>query len=143
MDQIITAFSSDKQDLSDLLKQLHEGKLQLPDFQRGWVWNDAHIVSLLASIGLSYPIGAIMTLETGNPDVRFQTRAVEGVRRLLLPPPEHLILDGQQRLTSLYQALYSQEAVVMQGARNAEVKRFYTLISRKPSTTVLTSTKPS
>ena len=83
MGRIITAFSSDKQDLSDLLKQLHEGDMQLSDFQRGWVWNDAHIVSLLASIGLSYPIGPIMTLETGNPDVRFQTRAVEGVRRVL------------------------------------------------------------
>ena len=45
----ITTFSSDKEALVDLLLTIHRGKTQLPDFQRGWVWDDDHIRSLLAS----------------------------------------------------------------------------------------------
>jgi uncharacterized protein with ParB-like and HNH nuclease domain len=52
--------------------------MQLPDFQRGWVWDDEHIRSLLVSIARCFPIGAVMLLETGD-KVRFQVRPVEGV----------------------------------------------------------------
>ncbi|XWW46645.1 DUF262 domain-containing protein [Fibrella sp. USSR17] len=127
MIQTPTSFSSDKVSLSDLLKQIDEGKLQLPDFQRGWVWDDYHIVSLLASIGQTYPIGAVMTLETGNADVRFQTRPIEGVIRQLFSPAERLILDGQQRLTSLYQALWAKQAVKTRDLRGKSVERYYYL----------------
>jgi uncharacterized protein with ParB-like and HNH nuclease domain len=71
-------FTSDEVPLGQLLDQARVGNLQLPDFQRGWVWDDGHIGSLLASISLSYPIGAVMTLQTGNPDVRFRPRPLEG-----------------------------------------------------------------
>jgi uncharacterized protein with ParB-like and HNH nuclease domain len=101
----MTTFDSIVETLPELLRSICAGKTQLPDFQRGWVWDDGHIRSLLASVSLSYPIGAVMMLETGNPSVRFQPRPVEGA----LPPsnagePERLILDGQQRLTSLFQS---------------------------------------
>ena len=52
-------FSSDGLPLAQLLDRAARGELQLPDFQRRWVWNDDHIRSLLVSISLSYPIGAI------------------------------------------------------------------------------------
>ncbi|WP_291432626.1 DUF262 domain-containing protein, partial [Deinococcus sp.] len=90
-----------------MLRSVAEGKLQLPDFQRGWVWNDDHIRSLLASISLSFPVGAVMTLATGNPDVRFKTRPLEGAEPPLNARPEFLLLDGQQRMTSLFQAIAS------------------------------------
>ena len=98
----MSTFDSTKTQLSVLLSRVVEGKLQLPDFQRGWVWDDEHIRSLLVSIARSFPIGAVMLLETGG-ETRFQVRPVEGVD---LPPDstrraEELILDGQQRLTSL------------------------------------------
>jgi uncharacterized protein with ParB-like and HNH nuclease domain len=67
-------FTSDELPLAQLLGQAESGVLQLPDFQRGWVWDDNGIRSLLASISLSYPIGAVMTLSTGNPDVKFRPR---------------------------------------------------------------------
>ena len=69
-------FTSDEVPLKQLLSQAHSGVLQLPDFQRGWVWDNDHISSLLASISLTYPIGAVMTLQTGNPDVNFLPRAI-------------------------------------------------------------------
>ena len=43
------------------------------------MWDDDHIRSLLVSISLSYPIGAVMTLVAGNPDVNFKARLLEGV----------------------------------------------------------------
>jgi uncharacterized protein with ParB-like and HNH nuclease domain len=74
----ITMFDSTRESLQDLLRSIRDGRTQLPDFQRGWVWDDEHIRSLLASVSMSYPIGAVMMLQTGNPAVRFQPHAVEG-----------------------------------------------------------------
>lgn len=101
----MATFDSTKTALSKLLEQIIEGKIQLPDFQRGWVWDDSHIRSLLVSIARSFPIGSIMLLETGG-TARFQIRPVEGVELTsgANVPAENLILDGQQRLTSLTQA---------------------------------------
>ena len=48
--------------LSVLLDDVRTGKIQLPDFQRGWVWDDERIKDLLVSISRSFPVGAIMTL---------------------------------------------------------------------------------
>ena len=42
---------------------IHTGKTQLPDFQRGWVWDDGRIKALIASITNGYPIGAAMSPE--------------------------------------------------------------------------------
>lgn len=123
----ITTFDSTKESLLDLLKSIKEGKTQLPDFQRGWVWDDEHIKSLLASISLSYPIGAVMMLQTGNEEVRFKPRLVEGVTLQNPPEPERLILDGQQRLTSLFQSLFSGQPVVTRDSRGKEIKRWYYL----------------
>ena len=52
MDEM-TTFTSDKESLQDILKAIKGGKYQLPEFQRGWVWDDIHIISLLASVSLS------------------------------------------------------------------------------------------
>ena len=68
------SFDSTKTPLHDLLGRDESGKLQLPDFQRGWVWDDERIRSLLASVSVSFPIGAVMLLETGGSSVRFKPR---------------------------------------------------------------------
>ena len=118
-------FTSDELPLAQLLDQAERGELQLPDFQRGWVWDDDHIRSLLASISLSYPIGAIMTLVAGNPDVNFKARLLEGVTPVAVPAPDLLLLDGQQRLTSLFQALKSRTPVHTRDRRGNELLRHY------------------
>lgn len=121
----ITAFSSDKEFLKDLLESISEGKTQLPEFQRGWVWDDSHIRSLLASISLSYPIGAVMMLETGNPEVKFKPRPVEGVELESATNPDRYILDGQQRLTSLYQSVFLERPVKTRDSRGKALERLY------------------
>jgi len=120
-----STFDSTKQPLQDILKDIRSGKIQLPDFQRGWVWNDERIRNLLASLSVSFPIGALMTLDTGG-DIRFKPRPVEGTSTLLKDiEPETLILDGQQRLTSLYQSLMGSTAVETKDFRGKHIRRWY------------------
>jgi len=123
----LTTFDSTKEALIDILQSIKTGKTQLPDFQRGWVWDDDRIRSLLASISLSYPVGTVMLLQTGNPDVRFKPRLVEGVNLDTPPEPERLILDGQQRLTSLFQALLSRKPVATSNNRGKRTHLWYYL----------------
>lgn len=118
-------FDANNEPLAQLLRRAAEGHLQLPDFQRGWVWDDAHIRSLLASISLSYPIGAVMTLRTGNPSVRFRSRLLEGVVLDQNVEPDVLLLDGQQRMTSLFFALMSKEPVETRDDRGRRLRRHY------------------
>lgn len=121
----ITTFDSTKTHLLEILKGIAEGRIQLPDFQRGWVWDDEHVKGLLASVSLAYPIGAVMLLEMGNSDIHFKPRLVEGVTLANLRQPDALILDGQQRLTSLFQSLYSLSVVQTRNDRGQQIKRWY------------------
>ena len=118
-------FDSTKTSLYDILKDIHKGKIQLPDFQRGWVWDDDRIKGIIASVAKSFPIGAVMLLETGNESIRFKTTPVEGAPDMNSGEPEMLILDGQQRLTSLYQAIITNRVVTTQNAKKYQIKRWY------------------
>lgn len=120
----VDAFGIEKEFLRDLLREVGEGHAQLPEFQRGWVWPDRNIASLLASISVGYPAGTLMMLRTGG-DVRFKLRPVEGAAPPAATHPERLILDGQQRLTSLFQALTSGRPVQTQDVRKHPVSGWF------------------
>ena len=128
----MTTFDSTKASLDDLLKETRQGKIQLPDFQRGWVWDDDHIRDLLISIARSFPIGAVMLLESGG-NFRFQTRPVEGLEGVIPQDaePEKLILDGQQRLTTLTQTLAMDGPVNTRTPKGKKIKRYYYFDVRK------------
>lgn len=119
------SFDSTKRNLYEILKDVNSGKIQLPDFQRGWVWDDDRIKGVIASVAKSFPIGAVMLLETGNENIRFKTKPVEGVLGLNGTKPEMLILDGQQRITSLYQAIMTKRVVNTRNSKGYEIKRWY------------------
>ena len=120
-----STFDSTKEFLSHLLDQAGCGKLQLPDFQRGWVWDDYGIRSLLASVSQGFPIGAVMMLQSGG-EVRFRPRPIEGAGNgQVQDDPERLILDGQQRLTSLYQACLLDQPVLTLNDQRRQVRRWY------------------
>lgn len=120
----MSTFDSTKRSLPEILGDIVKGKIQLPDFQRGWVWDDDHIRSLLVSIARSFPVGAVMLLETGG-DAKFQLRPVEGVDLPEGVHPELLILDGQQRLTTLTQVLALKSAVNTRTEKGKPIKRHY------------------
>lgn len=123
-----STFSTAEPMLHEMLEQIHRGAVQLPDFQRGWVWDDDHIRALIASVSVSYPIGAVMLMQTGGDGARFKPRLVEGVELPPpLPSPDRLILDGQQRMTSLYMALRSGRPVPTRNEKKQEFERVYYL----------------
>ena len=93
--------------ITELMTAINNGRIQLPDFQRGWVWEDGRIKALIASIINNYPVGAAMFLEYGNENVRFKYRTIEGAEDAGDTVPTELILDGQQRLTSILHCIQS------------------------------------
>jgi len=112
--------------IQDILKGISNGTTRLPDFQRGWVWDDERIRKLIASITNSYPVGAVMFLEYGGDGIRFKSRAFTSVRDNG-ETPDLLVLDGQQRLTSIYCAMQSKEPVPTQVTKKENIKRYYYL----------------
>ncbi|MFQ6539404.1 MULTISPECIES: DUF262 domain-containing protein [Aphanothece] len=89
--------------LLDLLDRIHTGDMVLPDFQRDFVWEPSATQALIVSIANNYPAGSILRVR--DRQRAFSSREFEGAPA---PINEHtfLVLDGQQRLTSLYQAFY-------------------------------------
>lgn len=118
-------------DLHTLLKRCHSGELQLPDFQRSWVWDEDRIKSLIASVSRSFPVGALMALKSGGP-VNFKPRPVEGAPAAAKDvAPQLLLLDGQQRMTSLYQVTLRGTVVETVTPKNKKVKRWFYIDIRK------------
>ena len=111
--------------ITDLMTTILSGKTQLPDFQRRWVWDDNRIKSLIASITSGYPVGAAMFLEYGNENIRFKYRLIEGVCGPQNVIPDELILDGQQRLTSIYTSLFCEQPVKTRTDKGQDIKRYY------------------
>src|SRR5689334_5408536 len=117
--------------LHSLLKECEQGAIQLPDFQRSWVWYEDRIKSLIASVSRSFPVGALMSLKTGGP-VNFKPGPIEGA-----PPeaknatPQSLLLDGQQRMTSLYQVTLRGKVVETITPKKKKVKRWFYIDIRK------------
>jgi len=120
-------FETNPKDLKDILREAAEGRLQLPDFQRSYVWSDKDVKSLIASIARGFPVGALLTLESGG-EVNFKPRVLEGVAQVSVAP-EQLLLDGQQRITSLYGALWGRQPMLTRAKRDRRkaVKRLYYL----------------
>ena len=96
----------DKRNLVDLVNKAHQGIVCLPDFQRDFVWTREEVADLLRSILRGYFIGSLLLLRTDPGKPPFAPALLRGACR---PPhelrPECLILDGQQRLSSLIYAL--------------------------------------
>ena len=122
-------FDSTKEDLIAILRKAEEGKLQLPDFQREYVWGDDDVRSLIASIAKGFPVGALLTLETGSA-ITFKPRLLAGVPKKDVEPDE-LLLDGQQRITSLFQAAFSTRPVRTRLRKTVEIERYYFLDIKK------------
>ncbi|GAB2754991.1 GmrSD restriction endonuclease domain-containing protein [Nocardioides pakistanensis] len=118
-------FQTPLYELSDYLKWTTTGKIQLPDFQRGYKWEDERIRQLLVTILRGHPLGVVMLLKTGNDQIRFKPRPIEGTSVPEGTPAESLLLDGQQRLTSLTQALTGDGVVDTMDSRGKRMSRRY------------------
>ena len=90
--------------LTELLSQIHNRESVLPDFQRDFVWDSGATKELIVSIAKGFPAGSILRIR--NTNNLFSYREFQGATPLKGQRPTYLVLDGQQRLTSLYQAFY-------------------------------------
>jgi hypothetical protein len=121
-----TTFDTNPVLLQTLLKNCEDGKLQLPDFQRSWVWEEERIMSLIASVSRGFPMGALMSLKSKiDTGVVFAYRPIEGAPVAPQTKPEQLLLDGQQRMTSLYQSCVRREVVSTITVKKRLVKRWF------------------
>ena len=124
-------FQTNPVSLQEILKACNAGKIQLPDFQRSWVWDENRIKSLIASISRAFPVGALMTLKTGGP-VNFKPRPIEGAPEGIKPEQaEALLLDGQQRMTSMYQVALRDKVVRTMTPKYKPIDRWFYLDIRK------------
>lgn len=98
-----TAPRADVFSVSDLIQDLHAGRVRIPEFQRGWKWKREQILNLLDSIYRGYPIGSLLFWQRP----RQAERLVLGPREIVAPERSDAleVIDGQQRLTSLFGTL--------------------------------------
>ncbi|GAA2535864.1 DUF262 domain-containing protein [Microbacterium mitrae] len=118
-------FQTPLHELRQYMNWTTSGKIQLPDFQRGYKWDDERIRQLLVTVLRGHPLGVVMLLKTGNDQIRFKPRAVEGTDFPADTHADFLLLDGQQRLTSLTQALMGTGVVHTTDSRGKLLERKY------------------
>ena len=99
----------DSKKYTDLISEIQKGHIKIPKFQRDFVWSIDKTANLLDSILKGYPIGTFILWETNE-----RLNDVKNIGNLELPPvPEDIkiqyVLDGQQRITSLYAAYLGAE----------------------------------
>lgn len=97
--------------LNSVIEQIYEGEYQLPEFQRDYIWKDSNVKGLFESVLLGHPIGSILLLELNKENpllawINFSEIIPPEIRQFDYSkhdklPPRYLVLDGQQRLTSL------------------------------------------
>jgi len=97
--------------IDDVLKLVHKGKLVIPNFQRDFTWTTPQVKELLESVLQSYYIGSILVWKCKNrKQAKLDMKPVYGVPLSKDDlDPEGIILDGQQRLTSLYYAKFAPD----------------------------------
>lgn len=89
--------------VGDLLNNVNNGKIGLPDLQRPFVWKDNKVRELLDSMMKGYPIGYIMLWSSPED---YENTGHIGKNDKIYTQPDDLVIDGQQRLTALLAVMY-------------------------------------
>ncbi len=101
-----TLFKEVNYNLATLIQQIDLGIIGLPDLQRPFVWSDTKIRDLFDSMYKGYPVGYFLFWANANIEATKSIGTAEKQKH-----PNLLIVDGQQRLTSLYAVLNGQEII--------------------------------
>ena len=117
--------------LLEIVDMVHSGSVRLPQFQRSFVWTRQEVAELLVSLLNGYYVGTFLWLPVQDKALPFGDRLFEGVNPATArESTQFLILDGQQRLTSLYYALHAPSSVSLKGTR--QPYRFYLSLDALP-----------
>lgn len=117
MSEMKTCFKRVEYDLSGLLHYIDIGDIGLPDIQRPFVWSNAKVRDLFDSMYRGFPVGYLLFWENGE---------ANGAKHIGLGTKQHsvparLIVDGQQRLTSLY-AVFRGKKVLDEDFRERQIE---------------------
>lgn len=123
---------------SSLMDDISSGRLKIPQFQREFVWEIKKSASLLDSIVKGYPVGSFIFWKT-----RERLRSVKNIGNLNLPEPAqgdyvNFVLDGQQRITSLFAALKGEKITRESGKEENFSEMFIDLEAREDEKIVTT-----
>jgi hypothetical protein len=112
----------DKRKVVGLIEHAYEGKICLPNFQRDFVWTREEVADLVRSIIRGYFIGSLLLLRCDPNNPPFAPEFLRGGQPSYKEPrPEHLVLDGQQRLSSLMYALTAPDLSL----KDSSARRWY------------------
>lgn len=105
--------------ISTILDHIDSGHMALPEFQRGYVWSRPQVRGLMESMYRGHPVGSLLVwaTESGGAAVRGDQAPAPGVVKLLL--------DGQQRVTSLYGIVRGHPPQFFDGDKNAFLKLYF------------------
>ena len=121
--EIVESPKANPDNLLRIIEDARRAKVVIPDFQRSFVWERDGIQDLLTSILRGYFMGMFLMLDTPSENAMFPFRPVEGVKiQSHRQATVRLVLDGQQRITSLFYALYEPD-IPLQRAKYPH--RFY------------------
>ncbi len=98
--------------LSTLLDEIDSGVVLLPEFQRGYVWNRDQVRGLMRSLYREYPVGGLLMWETTSDEIN--ARGASGGSGT-----KQLLLDGQQRVTSMYGVIRGTPPPFFEGDKSA------------------------
>jgi hypothetical protein len=106
----VRIFEPGQRAIASLMEDIERGVIALPNLQRSFVWEDTKVRSLLDSLFVGFPVGTLVFWHTSNEQ---EARALGAER----PPfrATTLVIDGQQRLTSLYAVMRGVEVVGKDG----------------------------
>lgn len=124
-----TLTTSDKKHKT-LFDEIASGYIKIPQFQRQFVWDIASSARLIDSVLKGYPIGTFIYWST-----RERLRSVRNIGNIDLPEPQEgelvdYVLDGQQRITSLFAALKGQ-TIVREGGQEEDFSKIYVDLTAK------------
>jgi uncharacterized protein with ParB-like and HNH nuclease domain len=132
--------------LNVILRRIDNGELQIPAFQRRFIWKAPQVISLLESVYKGFPIGSILLWETDNHSVESKSGPTRGTSRSLTRNTTTFILDGVQRLTALYRSLLTEEVETQDtifrvafDLRNEKFKKVVTEENIKPYELLMSS----
>lgn len=122
----VDTFYPTKTYLTTLLNDIHHGRTKLPNFLRNWRLSDDDIIDMLALVGEGDYIGSV-TLAEADAKSGFTYRCLDGAQTAEneTTTPDHMIVDGQQRLTALYQACHSDRPVRAISDQSSSYRLYY------------------
>src|SRR5438094_1250377 len=97
--------------LPALFRQIQQGQIRIPAFQREFVWSEAQVIELLESVFKGFPIGSLLFWKVHEPILRVESFAQNPFPTLPEKYPMNYVLDGLQRLSALYGVFHNADAL--------------------------------